>query len=180
MMVKPGGLPAAGPVSPAEPTAGLPDRFHRIVLLAPIVFAAHFLEEGPSFVTWFNHHVARGITPGLFWSVNLTALVITLLLAVGVRATRSDAVSLIFIGWLSFLMLTNAVFHVTAAAVDGGYVPGLVTAVLLYLPYCAWLGMQLARTRVLPAGAVAVAVLAGGLPMAIHGYRILFQGDRLF
>jgi hypothetical protein len=167
-------------MSTPAPPAGLPDRFHRIVLLAPIVFAAHFLEEGSSFVAWFNDHVARGITPGLFWTVNLSALVITLLLAVGVRAARSAVVSLIFIGWLSFLMLTNAVFHVTAAVVDGGYVPGLLTAVVLYLPYCVWLGMQLVRTRVLPAGAVAVAALIGGLPMAIHGYWILFRGDRLF
>lgn len=167
-------------MSTPAPPAGPPDRFHRIVLLAPIVFAAHFLEEGSSFVGWFNDHVARGITPGLFWTVNLTALVITLLLAIGVRAARSAAVSLTFIGWLSFLMLTNAVFHVTAAVVDGGYVPGLLTAVVLYLPYCVWLGMQLVRTRVLPAGAVAVAALIGGLPMAIHGYWVLFRGDRLF
>jgi hypothetical protein len=165
---------------PAAPTAGLPDRFRRIVLLAPIVFIAHVLEEGTSFVAWFNDHVARGITPGLFWTVNLTALVITLLLAVSVRAARSAGVSLLLVGWLSFLMLTNAVFHVTAAVVDSGYVPGLVTAVVLYLPYCVWLGMQLVRTRVLPAGALAAAAVIGGLPMAIHGYRILFRGDRLF
>lgn len=162
------------------PTAGPPDRFPRIALLAPVVFAAHFLEEGSSFVAWFNDRVARGITPGLFWTVNLTALVITLLLAVSVRTTRSAAVSLGFIGWLSFLMLTNAVFHVTAAAVDGGYVPGLVTAVVLYLPYCLWLGMQVVRTGVLPAGVAGVAALIGGLPMALHGYWILFRGDRLF
>ena len=167
-------------MSPPAPRDGLPDRFHRIVLLAPIVFTAHFLEEGSSFVAWFNDHVARGITQGLFWTVNLTALVITLLLAVSVRAARSAAVSLIFVGWLSFLMLTNGVFHVTAAVVDGGYVPGLVTAVVLYLPYCVWLGMLLVRTRVVPAGAMAIAALIGGLPMAIHGYRILFRGDRLF
>jgi hypothetical protein len=77
-------------------------------------------------------------------------------------------------------MLTNAVFHITAAAVDGGYVPGLVTGVVLYLPYCGWLGMQVVRTGVLPAGAVGVAALIGGLPMAVHGYWILFRGDRLF
>ena len=72
-------------MSPPAPRDGLPDRFHRIVLLAPIVFTAHVLEEGSSFVAWFNDHVTRGITPGLFWTVNLAALVITLLLAVSVQ-----------------------------------------------------------------------------------------------
>jgi hypothetical protein len=33
-------------------------------------------------------------------------------------------------------MLTNAVVHITAAIVDRDYVPGLATAILLYLPYC--------------------------------------------
>jgi hypothetical protein len=42
------------------------------------------------------------------------------------------------VAWLSFLMLTSAVFHVTGAIVDRGYLPGLATAVLLYFPYCGW------------------------------------------
>lgn len=45
------------------------DRLRRGVLLAPIVFAAHFLEESPGFVAWFNAHVTRGITQDLFWTV---------------------------------------------------------------------------------------------------------------
>lgn len=33
-------------------------------------------------------------------------------------------------------MLANGVAHVAASIVDGGYVPGLATALLLYLPLC--------------------------------------------
>src|SRR5688572_33088457 len=44
------------------------------ILFAPLIFIAHFLEEGTSFVVWFNAHVPNGITESLFWNVNVTAL----------------------------------------------------------------------------------------------------------
>jgi hypothetical protein len=77
-------------------------------------------------------------------------------------------------------MLTNALFHITGAIVDRGYVPGLATAIFLYLPYCAWVAKQvLSDRRVGPTLVAAVAAL-GAVPMAVHGYRILFLGTRLF
>ena len=77
-------------------------------------------------------------------------------------------------------MLTNAMFHIIAAIIDRAYVPGLVTAIVLYVPYSAWVGAQVVRSRRIATGLVAAAVVLGGLPMAVHGYRILFLGSRLF
>ena len=57
--------------------------------------------------------------------------------------------------------------------------PGLVTAILLYLPYYAWITVQVIRRHLVAPGLVAAAVLAA-IPMAVHGYRILFLGSRLF
>lgn len=156
------------------------DRLRRGLLLAPLIFVAHFLEEGSRFVPWFNAHVARGITPELFWTVNATGLLITLLLVLGFWATQSTASLLLIVAWLSFLMLTNAIFHITGAVVDGAYVPGLVTAIVLYLPYFAWVAAQVVRSRRVLAGLVAAAAFLGAIPMAVHGYRILFLGTRLF
>jgi hypothetical protein len=144
-----------------------------------VVFVIHFLEESPRFVPWFNAHAAPGITQELFWTVNLTALTITLLLTLSFWITRTEVMALVVVAWLSFLMLANAVFHVTGAVVDRGYVPGLVSAVLLYLPYCAWIAVQVARSGIAAPRLVAAAVL-GAIPMSVHGYRILFLGTRLF
>lgn len=157
-----------------------PDRVSRALLLAPFIFVAHFLEESPTFVPWFNAHVSRGITPDLFWTVNATGLVITVVVAMASWVTRSEAALLLAVAWLSFLMLTNAIFHITGAVVDGRYVPGLVTAIVLYLPYCAWVARQVVRDRRLPPGLLVAAAVLGGAPMAVHGYRILFLGTRLF
>ena len=157
-----------------------PDRLSRALRFAPVVFVAHVLEEGPHFVPWFNAHVARGITADLFWTVNATALVITILATGSVRVAGSTATVVIAVAWLSFLMLTNAMFHVAGAVVDRGYVPGLVTAMLLYLPYCGWVAVQAVRGRYVAPALLAVAAALGAIPMAVHGYRILFLGTRLF
>jgi hypothetical protein len=156
------------------------DPLSRGLLLAPLVFVAHFLEEGPGFVSWFNAHVTRGITPDLFWTVNITGLVITVLVVLGYWTTRSAGAVVLVVAWLSFLMLANAAFHLTGALLDRGYVPGLVTAGLLYLPYCAWVAVRVLRTRRVPPPVLAAAAVCGAIPMAVHGYRILFLGTRLF
>lgn len=161
----------------AEPSR---DRLERGLLLAPVIFVVHFLEESSTFVEWFNGHVSRGITDDLFWTVNLTALVITILLVVGCWLFRSELSTLVIVAWLSFLILANGIFHVVGAVVDRGYVPGLLTAIALYLPYSAWVVRQVIQSQRLAPSVVAVAASLGGLPMAVHGYRILFLGSRLF
>ena len=81
---------------------------------------------------------------------------------------------------LSFLMLANALFHVIAAIVDRAYVPGLVTAVVLYVPLYIWVLLNLLRAKRLTAGLALGGAILGALPMAIHGYLIVFRGSRLF
>lgn len=152
----------------------------RALLLAPPVFVCHFLEESPGFVAWFNSHVARGITPRLFWEVNVTALVITLAVVAFERLSRSAASMNLALAWLGCLMLANAVFHVAGGLADGRYVPGLATAVLLYLPYYFRLWTKAVKTGRVKASRAAACALVGSLPMLAHGYMILFRGSRLF
>jgi Protein of unknown function with HXXEE motif len=156
------------------------DRLGQALLFAPVIFIIHFLEESPTFVPWFNGHVTPDITQDTFWSVNVTGLLITGVLTLGFWTTRSTASILLMVAWLSFLMLTNAIFHLIGALVDRTYVPGLISAIVLYLPYCAWVLVRVVHSRPLRPGLVGLAVVLGGIPMAVHGYRILFLGTRLF
>ena len=152
----------------------------RILLLAPIIFLAHFLEESNGFVPWFNAHVARGITEPLFWSVNFTALAITIAVVAIEWLSKSAQSALVVVTWLSFLMLANALFHIAGALHDGSYMPGLITAVSLYLPFCAVVARQLRAERRVSSGALATAAALGALPMLVHGYLIVFRHSRLF
>jgi hypothetical protein len=161
-------------------SAQITNHVSRAILLAPFIFICHFLEESPTFVDWFNAHVARGITSGLFWRVNISALLITLIV-VGIEWLSRSALSLtLMVAWLGFLMLANAIFHIAAGLLDWQYVPGLGTALLLYIPYYLWLFVKAMKSeRVNPAGLFVAAVL-GSIPMLIHGYLIVFRGSRLF
>ena len=152
----------------------------RLLLLAPVIFVCHFLEESPGFVQWFNAHVARGITSGLFWRVNLSALVITLIVF-GVDWFSRSALSLAFaVVWLSFLMLANAILHIVGGLVDQQYVPGLATAILLYLPYYCWFFIKAVKSKQVKMIVLVMGAVLGSLPMLIHGYLIIFRGSRLF
>ena len=153
----------------------------RVLLLAvPPIFVVHFMEEAPGFVEWFNAHVARGITMPLFWSVNYTALAISVIVVTLEWLSASAASSALTVAWLSCLMFANALFHIGAAVVDRAYVPGLVTALLLYLPYYALIVHRIDQQRRLSRRTIAVAALLGAAPMLAHGYVIVFRGSRLF
>ncbi len=152
----------------------------RALLLAPFIFVCHFLAESPGFVEWFNSHVARGITAGLFWRVNISALVITLIIVGMEGVSRSSFFLTLAMAWLSFLMLANAIFHVAGGLVDNQYVPGLATAVLLYIPYYCWLLKKAVESERVNPALLFVAVRLGSIPMLIHGYLIVFRASRLF
>jgi hypothetical protein len=152
----------------------------RVMLAAPVIFIAHFLDEGADFVTWFNAHVARGITEQLFWMVNYSALALTLAVTAMAWA-MDDAVSdVAVVVWLNFLFGANAVLHIVASVADGKPMPGLLTAVLLYVPfYIVVMRLVTVAWRV-PSRILVPAALLGAAPMLLHGYLIVFRGSRLF
>lgn len=153
----------------------------RVVLLgAPVIFITHVLEEAPRFVTWVNTRVTPGITQEMFWTVNGAALGITIAVVAFEWLGQSRLSAALTVAWLSFLMVANAVLHLGAAVIDVGYVPGLITALLLYVPFWAVVVATVLRTRRLSAPVVTVAATLGALPMLLHGYLIVFRGSRLF
>ncbi len=151
----------------------------QVILLAPVLFVAHVFEEAPGFVEWFNSLVARGINQGVFLRVNVAAFVIMLALAFILNSMKRKGFAIVALAWLSFLMFANALFHIVGTIVHG-YSPGTVTAVVLYLPYFSWFFWRLKQSSAASALALVITTLIGGLPMAVHGYLIVFEGSRLF
>ena len=151
-----------------------------LMLAAPLIFIAHFSEEAPGFVDWFNTHVQRGITAPLFWTVNYTALGITVGVVILEWLSASAISAAVVVAWLSLLMLANALFHIAGALADRAYMPGLVTAMLLYLPFWTWVIRCTLDQGRLSRSAVIAAAVVGAAPMLVHGYLIVFRGSRLF
>ena len=152
----------------------------RLVLIAPIVFIVHVVEEAPGFVAWFNGLVPRGITQNLFLTVNAVALIITALIALLVAASPDTATGLILGAWIGFLMLANGLFHLVATIAHGRYCPGVITGIGLYFPYGVVLLRRIVRELDLRPLLVAGAAALGAVPMLVHGYLIVFRGSRLF
>jgi hypothetical protein len=152
----------------------------RAILLAPAIFALHFLEEAPRFVSWFNSLVQQGISQPLFLRVNAVCLLLTVALATVASVNQSRGALLFALAWLGFLMFANAIFHIVGTVVHARYSPGVVTAVILYLPYFGWLVWLLHKRFGIPVYATLAVCAVTGLPMFIHGYLIVFEGRRLF
>ncbi|MEW6073571.1 MAG: HXXEE domain-containing protein [Planctomycetota bacterium] len=152
----------------------------RFALLAPLVFAAHVLEEAPGFVAWFADLVPPGLSPSEFAAANAIAGLVTVVLALAVFAVPRALPATLLVAWLAFLMAANAVFHLAATLVYRRYCPGVITASALYLPYFGgFLFLVIRRLRV-PGRVVLAAGLLGALPMLVHGYLVVFAGSRLF
>ena len=156
------------------------NKISRALVLAPFVFILHFLEEAPGFVKWFNAHVNPGITSESFWAVNLAGLIITsVVVGIGTMAPSSPSY-LLTAAWLSLLMPANALIHIAGSVIEKDYVPGVITAIALYLPYYFWLMTKIKKSGWVSSNSLIVAAVIGAAPMLVHGYRILFLGSRLF
>lgn len=152
----------------------------RWIAVAPVIFLLHFLEEAPGFVEWANSYVDQDISQGFFLSINFFVLGVTSAVALIVWFSPTSFSASISTLWLSFMMLANGGLHVFAGILEQNYVPGLVTAVLLYIPYYLLLMTQLVRKKFLSPGTVIVLTLIGSVPMCIQGYRVFFLGTRLW
>ncbi len=151
----------------------------RFLAMAPLVVLAHIVEEWPNLVTWLNLRVEPDLTNADFVAINVIAVLITVLVTVATSRSRTALPALAFVAWLGFVMLANGVLHVAASLVFQEYVPGTVTAGLLYLPYFAFATVTICRrSGVRPRAAVA-ATIVGAVPMVVQGVGILALGRRI-
>ena len=150
-----------------------------LILLAPLIYMAHILEEAPGYIAWLNSVVDHGVPDqGHFFAGNLPSITITALIAVIAALRLNRSALLVMLAWLSYFMFANAIFHLVATVVLRRYSPGTITAAVLYLPYFTWFVLYL-RKR-FPAWAIAAIALIFGMPMFIQAYMIVFRGTRFY
>jgi Protein of unknown function with HXXEE motif len=128
----------------------------RVLWLVPVLLALHNAEEALFFPRYLPFVLARlpegwraiagPVTLGQVGAALLLVTLIPFLLAAWASLRPQSTVPV----WLLLLMQTtlllNVLWHVTAAAlVFDGYAPGLVTAVLVNLPFSVYLLRRAAR-----------------------------------
>ncbi len=152
----------------------------RLLWIAAGLFILHVAEEAPGFVDWINGMLAEPITRAQFVYYNAGGLIITVSIAAASSFSEDVIAALFGTAWLSFVMFANAVVHVAATLVFSTYSPGVVTSILLYLPFYFLFIRAVATETAVRTGAIATAASVGAVPMLIHGYLIIYEGRTLF
>ena len=142
--------------------------------LFPIVFAAHVREEWPGFPAWAQQHASLAFTSRDYWVLHGAGLIAAVLVPI---LWASFPRSWVAFGLFSFVLIPsmgwNTVFHAAATVMSRRYCPGLVTAVMLYLPLLTILSLLAVNEAVLsPAMLVAAAIVAGVFHAAEVGHNV--------
>lgn len=145
----------------------------RWIATSPVVYLVHDLEELATVRAWVGanwHRLPQAVVAWVGSNADLThiyaigiSLIFVAMAAVAIAAAQlraSRTITTIF-ALCVMLRLGNALVHVGQAAFTRAYVPGLVTAVLLVLPYSIWLIMRLERSALVRHEAVHVLFISG-------------------
>ncbi len=148
-------------------------RFRQAVWLFIAGFAVHVLEEAPGFTDWVNRYASEQYSSGDFVRNNALGLLLTAGTTLVVTRTTNRTVFFVFYSTiLTQQALWNTGFHVGSTVAFSAYSPGLVTALLVFLPVWWHLTRLALADGLISRGGVAIAVLIGGL---VHGGAVAQQ-----
>jgi hypothetical protein len=136
---------------------------HEVWLWVAIAaYGVHILEEFMfDWKNWANHVLKLPVTWPDFYVTN--SLVIVLGVVAAEIGWRIPALALVF----PALMIINGVcFHIVPFVTTGKFSPGLISAVVLFLPLGGWLFYGASEDGVLTPAVAITALLLGALLMA--------------
>jgi hypothetical protein len=141
-------------------TTVMEERPGRIFVLC-LLYALHMVEEFTcGFVPWADRYFGR-----FDWTQNLIGnFVFLVLLAFGCRLYARDPRKYLWAGMAGCMwVLSNAFIHVCATLLGHEYSPGVITAVLLYIPGGLYFLVQWARRGVLTWKNLAMSFAVGAM-----------------
>jgi hypothetical protein len=150
---------------------------HEIWLwVAVAAYGLHALEEFMlDWKTWANKVLKLPVDWPIFYVVN--ALVVVLGIIAAEIGWRLPALSLAF----PALMLINAVFfHILPFVVNKKFSPGLISAIVLFLPIGSWLFYGANRDGVLTTMTTAIIAVALGAGLMAYPIILLKLKDKPF
>jgi hypothetical protein len=155
MRPQPPGRAAGAEAALAQPGSLGARPSRRILWVVPILLALHNAEEAIFFPRYLPFVLARlpsgwqavagPVTSGQVWLALAATTLLGFVVALWADRRPGSRTALWLVLLIQTTMLVNALWHVGAAVVlFGGYAPGLVTALLLNVPFSIYL-LRLAR-----------------------------------
>lgn len=156
-------------------------RLEQAIAISPFVFLLHELEEfftvGP-FVAASEptgpivlQELMPRVVESFGWAVLILFIVQTVAAIALLHAGGPGTAAMVF-ALLLMTRLVNVIFHLAHAIAARGYVPGLVTVVLVVAPFAAWLLARLVKENIVPAPALH-ALIIGGIVVHIVGVAVV-------
>ncbi len=153
-----------------------------LFLLAPILFVVHNFEEALTIAEW-SQKIPEFIRPEAT-SIQFSVAV-TLLSVIGIAATiiakymfRGRYFINIMCGF-SAVLIINAFFpHILAAVYFKSYVPGLITSIFLYLPFCSYAFFKVLNGKVIGKKDFILSFLIGTLSGVVLAKFALYIGEQ--
>lgn len=119
---------------------------YKILWLLPIIFLIHNMEEFPFLQKWANERINDsrfGLFKDLYQLSNIAIAMILLTLAVSIviwmEYKKRNYITFNLTFLCICLLLINGIVHVGQFFLYKRYVPGLITAVLLLIPYMTYI-----------------------------------------
>ena len=139
-------------------------KFRRSARLFPAILALHVAEEAPGFAAWVRRHGSPRYSGADFIRINAAGLAMTLGATEALRRARGHTSVFLYLAFvLTQQALFNTIFHAGATIAYREYSPGLVTAVVGFLP-AWWRLTRLARGEgLISARASRAAAAIGGV-----------------
>lgn len=158
--------------TPAMTTTLTVPSFRRLVWLIPVAYALHIVEElVGNFPGWVTHSVGGSFSSLAFVLNNIAFMIIVLTLVTVYTRRPTARKAFVLLVWTSANLFWDALFHLIMTPVLGVYSPGLVTAMLLYLPLCLLLAAVVVHQRILSVQRLAGAAVAG---LAVFGFVVWY------
>ena len=144
--------------------------FRHAVWLFPAAFTLHVLEEYPGFTRWAQFYASDKFTQQDYKRIHLFGIVMSAItVAIVSRHPNPIIVFLFFAFILAPSLLFNSVFHGGASIMTRDYCPGVITAVLLYLPVFVFLSRLAWRENLIGLRSLAAILILGG---AFHTWEV--------
>ena len=158
------------------------DHHANLFLLVPILFIVHNFEEALTMAEW-SQKVPEFIHPQV--TSFQFSIAVTLLSVIGVAATvlakhlfRGRYFVNIMCGF-SAISFMNAFFpHIIAAVYFKSYVPGLLTSIFLYLPFCWYAFFKVLGSRMIEKKDFILSFIIGTVSGVVLAKFALFVGGQ--
>ena len=136
---------------------------HAVWLFCP-AFVLHVTEEWPRFTSWANEHASSRFTRRDYNVIHIAGVFVSVLSAAIVSLFPHPAVVFLFFAFVfAPSVFFNTLFHAGASLLTRTYCPGVITAVLIYVPLFVLLAERAYKESLLTPAMLVVTLLVSGV-----------------